>query len=175
MTLSREADYAVRLVVHMATATRQRFRARELAEQEQVPESFLFKILQVLIKHRLVRSFRGVHGGYQLAVDPAKLTLFRLLEMVEGPIGLNICVMTGVGCPLHTGCAVHDVWVVAQAQLCRTLEGTTVAELAKRTLEKRSALIRKIAAEPPVECEPPPLSSVQANQPLGEPSPKATE
>ena len=104
MTLSREADYAVRLVVHMATATRQRFRARELAEQEQVPESFLFKILQVLIKHRLVRSFRGVHGGYQLAVDPAKLTLFRVLEMVEGPIGLNVCVMTGVGCPLHTGC-----------------------------------------------------------------------
>ena len=175
MTLSREADYAVRLVVHLATATRQRFRAKELAEEEKVPESFLFKILQLLIKHRLVRSFRGVHGGYQLAVDPAKLTLFRLLEMVEGPIGLNVCVMSGMGCPLHTGCAVHDVWVVAQAQLRQVLDGATVAELAHRTLEKRSGLIRKIAAQPHVECDPPPLASGNGNPPLGEPSPKATE
>ena len=154
LTLSREADYAVRLVVHMATSTGQGFRARELAVEENVPESFLFKILQLLIKHRLVRSFRGVRGGYQLTADPAKLTLFRLLEMVEGPIGLNVCVMTGMGCPLHTGCAVHDVWVVAQAHLRQVLESATVAELAQRTVEKRSGLVSKIMCEPPIPYEP---------------------
>ena len=119
-----------------------------------VPESFLFKILQLLIKHRLVRSFRGVRGGYQLTADPDKLTLFRLLEMVEGPMGLNVCVMTGMGCPLHTGCAVHDVWVLAQAQLRQVLESATVAELAQRTVEKRSALIPKIMCEPHIPYEP---------------------
>ena len=154
LTLSREADYAVRLVVHMATSAGQRFRAKELAVEEKVPESFLFKILQLLIKHRLVRSFRGVRGGYQLTADPAKLTLFGLLEMVEGPIGLNVCVMTGMGCPLQAGCAVHDVWVVAQAQLRQILESATVAELAQRTVEKRFGLIRKTVAEPRVPWEP---------------------
>lgn len=137
----------------MATSAGERFRAKELAIEEKIPESFLFKILQLLIKHRLVRSYRGVRGGYQLAVDPAKLTLFRLLEMVEGPIGLNVCVMTGVGCPLHTRCAVHEVWVVAQAQLRQVLEGATVAELAQRTLEKRLGVVRHIAGEPRVSCE----------------------
>jgi len=154
LTLSREADYAVRLVVHMATSAGERFQAKQLATEQKVPESFLFKILQSLIRHRLVRSYRGVHGGYQLAVDPAQLTLFRLLEMVEGPIGLNVCVMTGMGCPLQTGCAVHDVWVVAQAQLRQVLESATVAELAQRTVEKKLGLIRKIVAEPRVSCEP---------------------
>ncbi|MBI3895054.1 MAG: Rrf2 family transcriptional regulator [Acidobacteria bacterium] len=140
LTISREADYATRLIVHMAVSTPQRLQAKTLAEAERIPESFLFKILQLLMRHRLVRSYRGVYGGYQLAMDPAKLTLYRLLEIVEGPIGLNVCVASGIGCELSAGCGVHDVWVVAQAQLRQTLESVTVAELAQRTLEKRRIL-----------------------------------
>lgn len=147
LTISREADYAVRLVVHLATLPEQRFQAKALAAAEHVPESFLFKILQTLLKHRLVRSYRGLRGGYQLAVDPRKLTLFRLLETVEGPLGLNLCVMSGMGCELRTQCAVHEVWVVAQAQLRQVLESATVADLARRTLEKRMAASR--AGQPP--------------------------
>ncbi|MBI4443908.1 MAG: Rrf2 family transcriptional regulator [Acidobacteria bacterium] len=142
LTVSREVDYAVRLVVHLATAQQTKFQARTLAEEEKIPESFLFKILQLLIRQRIVRSYRGSRGGYQLAVDPAKLTLYRLLEMVEGPIGMNVCVSPAVGCDLSTQCAVHDVWVTAQAQLRRTLESATIAELARRTGHKRQAALR---------------------------------
>jgi len=143
LTISREADYAVRLVVHLAASAPDRLQAKTLAEAERVPESFLFKILQLLMRYRLVRSHRGMHGGYQLAVDPAKLTLYRLLELVEGPIGLNVCVLSGVGCELSARCAVHDVWVTAQAQFRQTLESATIAELARRTLEKRRALAER--------------------------------
>ena len=135
--ISREADYAVRLMVHMAAAIPERLQAKTLAEAEHVPESFLFKILQLLMRYRLVKSYRGVHGGYQLAVDPAKLTLYRLLEIVDGPIGLNVCVSSGLGCEMSAGCAVHDVWMVAQAQLRQTLESATIADLARRTVDKR--------------------------------------
>lgn len=140
LTISREADYAVRLLVHLAAANPQRVSSRTLVEAEQVPESFLFKILQRLMRHRVIRSYRGVNGGYRLAVDPERLTLYRLLEIVEGPIGLNVCVLSGQGCELSAGCAVHDVWVAAQKQLRETLESATVAVLARRTLEKRRRL-----------------------------------
>ncbi len=138
LTISREADYAVRLMVRMAASPEGRFQAKALAKEEVIPESFLFKILQMLIRSRVVRSYRGVGGGYQLAVDPAKLNLYRLVEIVEGPIGLNACVVSGIGCDLRQQCGVHDVWVVAQAQLRRTLEGVSIADLARSTQQKRS-------------------------------------
>lgn len=147
LTISREADYAIRLVVHLATSEGERFQARALATAEKVPESFLFKILQMLTKHRLVRSYRGLGGGYQLAVDPTKLTLYRLLELVEGSTALNLCLMSGVGCELQTQCAVHEIWARAQAQLRQTLEGATVAELARHTREKRLGSTRKLTSE----------------------------
>lgn len=140
LTISREADYSVRIMVHMASSAGNRFQAKTLAKEEFIPESFLSKILQTLIKHRVVRSFRGVGGGYQLAVDPARLSLYRLVEMVEGPIGLNACVISGVGCELRPQCAVHEVWAEAQAQLRKTLEGISIAGLAENTKQKRSRL-----------------------------------
>ncbi len=136
LTISREADYAVRVMVHMAGASEERIQARTLAEAEHIPESFLLKILHTLTRSRLLRSFRGVRGGYQLAMDPANLTLFRLLEIMEGSLGLNVCVQSGVGCELQTRCAAHDVWAAAQTQLRQTLESVTFAQLAVRAASK---------------------------------------
>ena len=140
LTISREADYAVRIMVHMASSPQERYQAKALAKDEHIPESFLSKILQMLIKQRVVRSFRGVGGGYQLAVDPGRLTLYRLIEMVEGPVGLNACV-TGTACDLMTQCAPHDIWVLAQAQLRKTLEAVTIGDLAQSAQRKRARIM----------------------------------
>ena len=147
LTISREADYSVRVMVHMASSPGARFQAKGLAKEECIPESFLFKILQMLIKHRVVRSFRGVAGGYQLAVDPAKLSLYRLVEMVEGPIGLNACVMSGISCDLVAQCGAHDVWAVAQTQLRKTLDGVMIADLAQNAQQKRARFAELAAAQ----------------------------
>ena len=146
LTISRETDYAVRLMVHMATQPDVRHQAKTIAREESIPESFLFKILQTLIKRRLLTSYRGFGGGYQLAVDPESLSLYRLLEAVEGPIGLNACVVSGIGCELTTQCGVHDIWGIAQAQLRKTLEGISVAELSRRTQEKRARFAEQFPA-----------------------------
>ena len=139
-TLSREADYAVRVMVHMASDVEERFQSKTLAKDESISESFLFKILQTLIRHGVARSYRGVGGGYQLAIDPASLSLYRLLEMVEGPLTLNLCVMPGTGCAFTEQCGVHDVWAVAQAQLRKTLEGVSLEELARSAQQKKNGL-----------------------------------
>ena len=139
-TLSREADYAVRVMVDMASAVDERFQSKTLAKDGNIPESFLFKILQTLIRHGVVRSYRGVGGGYQLAVDPARLSLYRLLEMVEGPLTLNLCAVSGDSCEFTEQCGVHDVWAVAQAQLRKTLEEVSIEELARNAQQKKIEL-----------------------------------
>ena len=139
-TLSREADYAVRVMVHMASDVGERFQSKTLAKDENIPESFLFKILQTLIRHGVVRSYRGVGGGYQLAIEPARLSFYRLLEMVEGPLTLNLCVVSGTGCEFTEQCGVHDVWAVAQDQLRKTLEEVSIEELARNAQQKKNGL-----------------------------------
>jgi Rrf2 family transcriptional regulator, iron-sulfur cluster assembly transcription factor len=146
-TISREADYADRILVHMASSPQERFQSKILAKAEGIPESFLSKILQMLIRRRLVRSYRGMGGGYQLAAAPGKLTLYQLLEMVEGPLGLNLCVVSGAGCDFGPQCAVHDVWVVAQDQLRKTLDAVTIDDLARRKRPMGSRLV-SIGDEP---------------------------
>lgn len=139
-TLSRESDYAVRVVVHMASSVEERFQSKTLAKDGNIPESFLFKILQTLIRHGVVRSYRGVGGGYQLAIDPARLSLYRLLEMMEGPLALNLCVVSGDGCEFTERCGVHDVWAVAQEQLRKTLDDVSIEQLARNFQRKKNQL-----------------------------------
>ena len=165
LTISREADYAVRLVVHLATSDKERFQSETLAQEEHVPKSFLVKILQLLIRRQLVRSFRGARGGYQLAVNPEQLTLYRVLEMVEGPMGLNLCVLRGAGCDLRTRCAVHEVWTEAQGQLRQILQSATIADLARRTLQKRLRFVQGGSGESTVPKSVSPQSRVPADGP----------
>jgi len=153
LSISREADYATRVIVHMATAPGGRFQAKVLALEETIPQSFLFKILQTLLRHRVIRSFRGVGGGYQLAVEPAKLSLYRLVEMMEGPIGLNACVVPGTPCEFRFQCGAHDVWESAHSLLRMVLDSVTIADLAGSTQQKRAQLANMApesgAANPP--------------------------
>jgi Rrf2 family protein len=150
-TLSREADYAVRVMVHIASCPEERFQSKVLAKQENIPESFLFKILQTLIRHGVLRSYRGVGGGYQLAVQPARLSLYELLEMVEGPLALNLCVVSGDGCEFTEQCAVHDVWATAQTQLRKTLQEVSLGDLAMTARQKSDELVGIASGPNPVE------------------------
>src|SRR6266404_5319206 len=69
-TLSREADYAVRVMVHMASGVEERFQSKTLAKDESIPESFRFKILRTLIRHGVVRSYRGAEAVISLRLTP---------------------------------------------------------------------------------------------------------
>ena len=64
----------------------------EIAAREAIPKKFLEKIIQDLIHHGLVRSTRGAQGGYALARAPEQVTFKDVIEAIEGPVSLNVCV-----------------------------------------------------------------------------------
>lgn len=132
LQLTRDGEYAVRAVLYLATQPEGRFSLiSEISEAQEVPRSYLSKIMQTLTRAGLVRSRRGAKGGFILARPAVSITLRETIEVMEGPIHLNVCLIREGECPRDKLCPVHPVWREAQRRLFEVLEGKTMADLVK--------------------------------------------
>ncbi len=130
MHLTREADYAVRIVLDLTEHGRDRpVRSADIAHRQLVPRPFLTKVVQRLARRGYVRTRRGTGGGITLGRDPRVITLRDIVEAIEGPIHLNRCLVRPGACLLARRCPVHPVWRHIQELVIRELEGTTIASL----------------------------------------------
>ena len=137
MQITRAADYAVRVMVHLASLPPgSRVQKSALVELSEAPESFLSKVLQRMVASRLITSRRGGGGGFELAVPPEQVSVLTVVEAIDGPIHLNLCVPGASGCDRSLACAVHPVWVEARAALVKVLGSASMARLAHK---RRSA------------------------------------
>src|ERR1700687_1882745 len=99
MQLTRAADYAVRVMIHLASQPEGTVISKTiLAKASEAPESFLSKILQSLARAGLIRARRGIVGGFTLLERGAEASLLDVVESIDGPIALNICLGAGVSC-----------------------------------------------------------------------------
>ncbi|GAW91936.1 RrF2 family transcriptional regulator [Calderihabitans maritimus] len=99
MKLNQATDYAFRAVLYMSRLPMgEVVEAKEIAEQEKIPLRFLLKIFRQLVAAGLVRSYRGVKGGYALAKHPKDISLRDVVEAVEGSIVMNRCLIEPEGC-----------------------------------------------------------------------------
>lgn len=103
----------------------------EISESQQIPEKFLAKIFQSLSKAGIVRSHRGVRGGFTLAKDPSEITIKEVLETIQGPYHLMKCIQDLRGCDRngHDFCAIREVVAIAERQLVAVFERYTLADL----------------------------------------------
>jgi len=132
MQITRATDYAVRIMIYLATLPQgTRVAAPELARGIQAPESFVSKVLQQLVQRGMVTSHRGAGGGFQLAVFPEKVSLLDVVEMIEGPLQINLCLPGEASCDRSSWCGAHPIWNEAQAALKRVLAGASIAQLAQ--------------------------------------------
>lgn len=133
MQLTRAADYAVRVMVHLAGAPHgERLSLPALARAADAPESFLSKVLQSLARAGMITSRRGQAGGFQISWTGIRASLREVVEAVDGPIRLNVCVAGGRSCGRKSWCPAHRVWVRAQHAMMEVLEGATVAGMASQ-------------------------------------------
>src|SRR5690606_33444564 len=96
VTLGRKGDYTVRAVLNLARHYGAgRRKSREIAAEMDIPERYLPQILANLVRHGLLVAVAGPDGGYALARDPGDITLFEVVEVAEGPIALESCVLRG--------------------------------------------------------------------------------
>ena len=87
MKLSRTVSYAVRATMQLAKSESSApVPCSKLASEGDMPERFLLQILRMLVTHGVLRSTRGVDGGYSLTKSPDKVSLLDVIEAIEGPI-----------------------------------------------------------------------------------------
>jgi Rrf2 family protein len=83
-----------------------------------------------LAKAGIVRSTRGVKGGFALAKKPAEISLLNVVEAIDGPVAMNICAVDKKNCCSSTTCAVHPVWVEIRGDVENKLSMWNFAKLA---------------------------------------------
>lgn len=102
---------------------------KEIAERTDLPQPYLEQILLAVKGAGLVKSKRGVGGGYVLARPPDEITLADVIVAVDGPIATRLDSYDH-----HEGhCVVQDVWVEVSEKMRALLEGVSLAELARKT------------------------------------------
>jgi Rrf2 family protein len=94
------------------------------------------KIASQLAAAGLVETTPGPRGGVCLARPASEITLLDVVEILDGPLFLNRCLVEPHACPYDQTCPVHQVWVQAQATLTAQLRQTTFAQLAHQYREQ---------------------------------------
>ncbi|HVZ18745.1 MAG TPA: Rrf2 family transcriptional regulator [Terriglobales bacterium] len=140
MQLTRAADYAVRVMIHLAGQPLGTVvRLRTLAGAVDVPESFLAKVLQTLTRSGLMISRRGPDGGFELVPSSMQATILDIVNAIEGPVQLNDCLGEAGSCDRKDWCPAHLVWAEAQIAMLKILNRETIGELALKGERQKQA------------------------------------
>ena len=141
--LSTTAEYALRAVVWLAARKEAACTTDQIAQATEVPGAYLSKVLQTLGKAGVVRSQRGLGGGFSLAVSPEQLSVLQVINAVDPLKRIRSCPLKleshgGALCPLHARldaaaamiedafgkCTIADLFMVpdSQSPLCAAVE-----------------------------------------------------
>ncbi|MHC4887171.1 MAG: RrF2 family transcriptional regulator [Planctomycetota bacterium] len=138
MTLiTREADYALRTILYLASVQGERVSAAELSERMDIPYRFLRNITRRLVKAEILFSHRGQQGGLELAREPGAISLLDVLRAVsERSCLLNACLGEEGSCSREAHCSIHS-----QLELLQTLLDEKLGELTFERLVAKSPVM----------------------------------
>lgn len=130
MLFTRENDYTVRIL--RALANGEIANVQSIAEKEELTISITYKLARKLEKSGLLKSYRGVNGGYALAKPPEELSLYEVFEKVDANLLITECLEHGYNCPLNTDtkpCGVHQEFCRIQQIVNKELKAKKLTDL----------------------------------------------
>lgn len=141
MRLTKQTNYAIRLLMYCATNQGHLSRVSEIAAAYSVPEMFLFKILQPLVEHGMLETVRGRNGGVRLAKPASQITLFDVVRVTEDNFSMAECFNNDASeCPLIDSCALNAALRKALGAFFDVLESFSIEDLIKGRPDMRSLL-----------------------------------
>lgn len=130
--LSKPSQHAIRALVTLS-----RLRASDsatvqaIAEQADVPQSFLAKVVRRLVQAGLLESFRGPGGGIRFAIPPHRISVLDVVEVLDTDSAVvGGCVLGLAECGGDHPCPMHEHWAELRERLRRSLSATSIADLA---------------------------------------------
>ncbi len=137
MRLSRRSEYGLRALVDLVRHEGEGPVAlAALAQRNNLPTKFLEQIMATLKHGGIVRTTLGAHGGYALGVDPAEVTIGRIVRLLDGALAPLPCVSLRYygpcSCPDEATCPLRDVMIDVRDAMLEILDRETIADLAAR-------------------------------------------
>ncbi len=130
--MTKQTDYGFVLLSELAAEPEKVANAPELAHETRLPQPMVAKILKLLARNGLVRSHRGVKGGYSLARRPAEISAAQIVRALEGPVALTVCIDGSPGeCEHETYCSVRAHWQRINEAVDTALGTITLEDLAR--------------------------------------------
>ncbi|WP_425639700.1 RrF2 family transcriptional regulator [Algoriphagus yeomjeoni] len=142
---SKACEYGIKAMIYVATKSLQgeRVKMGDIVEKVGSPEAFTAKILGELAKNGLIESLKGPYGGFFIRPDQIESTT--VIQIVSAIDGDNIFSGCGLGlkeCSAQKPCPMHKKFVKIRAELKKTLETTTLIELANGIKSGQTILVR---------------------------------
>jgi len=132
MLFSRSAEYGIRAMAFLALQKGGKLSgAREISQAENIPMPYLWKILRLLTQRKLIRSFKGIGGGYELARPADKVKVSDVLFATDGADHRQSCVLGLPECDNRNPCPLHDRWKEVRTAMTEMLDETSLADLAE--------------------------------------------
>ncbi|MGZ4789875.1 MAG: RrF2 family transcriptional regulator [Terriglobales bacterium] len=132
LKLTKKADYGLIAMKYLAEhAAKQARSAKEIAEAQGIPSELLAKILQRLVRAKLLVSLQGTNGGYKLARDSRTISAFDVIKAIEGPLFITSCVTHKGACEQTSRCTVKEPLQKVSLAIEEVLSKVTIFELAQ--------------------------------------------
>ncbi|MFC1675153.1 RrF2 family transcriptional regulator [Candidatus Omnitrophota bacterium] len=129
--VTRDTDYALRALCCMAVNKEKIFTVSQLVSKLKIPRPFLRKILQALDKKRILKSYKGRSGGFELAQPAERIFLLDLMKIFQGPLRINECLFKGDICPEIKRCPLKKQVDKIERGVLSELKDISVASLLK--------------------------------------------
>jgi len=140
MKISTKSQYGLRAMIYLASIYgKDKFCSLKIiSKKENISFDYLEKILSKLKKAGLVKSKKGIQGGYCLAYRPEKIKVGKIIRVLEGTMAPVLCIAKEKEkrflCPRKKICLTKNVWQKIQDSLNSTLDSITLADLLKNNL-----------------------------------------
>ena len=130
LKLTKKADYGLMAMKHLAEhAHRGSCSAKDVADAYGIPQEALAKILQRLVKAKLLQSQHGTNGGYTLARDPATISAFEVIRAIDGPLFITSCITVRGECDQSLRCTIREPLRRVNQSIEDVLKRITILEM----------------------------------------------
>lgn len=129
LRISKLADYSTVVMSYLAREPEHMHNARDIMEHTQIALPTISKILKILAKAGLLRSHRGMNGGYTLAVAPAEISIAQILAAMDGNLALTECSTHHSHCSLESVCHIRTNWRSISQIVQESLTKVTLADM----------------------------------------------
>lgn len=150
MEFTSRSDYAVRAMICVARLDEgERHKAAQIAESMEIPRTYIAQILAPLVAAGLLDAVAGRRGGYMLGRPAAEISLLEVIEVAEGAVHADRCVLRGGPCDWDETCPLHVTWSRAKAGFTGALETMFLSEIAAIDVAIEAGTFRLPADTPP--------------------------